>query len=626
MSTHNITRKGFFRVGGALGGALAAAGSIGSSASAAAVARGPVAAAAGTGGPLLAGGEFPIGVFWPPPPLQTTVERWQEMKDAGFTYVHTNNYLYADHYIQRHALGIADQVGLKVLVDDGDLRWLTHQFRVSDDGGSFTLTRAEAETKLREIIARYSPTRYWRLQDGHLLVDGGTGNGSIGWAAAGTEWTDYTLSFTTTPLPTGAGGYGQSGWAFRVQDEANAYVWLISNIGGGGRLTKAVFVNGAPRVTNVALPFTIVPGTAYAVQTSIVGSTITTSIDGEVVDTTTDETFASGSAGFREAGTESATFDAVTVTAPDGTVLLTEDFSGDLSAWRTPGGGGYESFVGLHVYDEPSVGQLPDLATVLDIIRDIDPDCLPYVNHLPGFDYQAAVEHLDPELLSFDRYPILAQGEDGGYLRNWADVREAALPDDIPTWAYVQSVGYTAHAVPTRDDLYWQVNISLAFGCKGIQYFTYWTPDPARGENFTGGILTVEGERTPLYDHTTEVNSYLAPLGKQLLPLTSTAVQAANIDPVPDGLVAFVPDDDLLRVDGDAVVLGRFSGPDEHRYVLVANYSRHDSADVTLRANDAGIEKVAVFDPTQETWQNQGQRFRVSLQAGRAALVRLTPR
>lgn len=625
MTSHSLTRKGFLRMGGALGGALAAAGSLGA---APAFARGPVAAAVGTGGPLLASDEFPIGVFWPPPPLQTTVERWQEMKDAGFTYVHTNNYLYADHYIQRHALGIADEVGLKVLVDDGDLRWLTHQFRISDDGGTFTLTRAEAEAKLREIIGRYSPTRYWRLRDGRLLVDGGTGNGSIGWATAGTGWTDYTFSFSSTPLPTGAGGYAQSGWAFRIQDEANAYVWLISNIGTAGKLTKAIFVNGAPSVSEVILPFAIEPGVAYDVETSVVGSTITTSVNGQVVDTTTDTTFTSGSVGFREAGSESATFDDVVVTAADGSTLLTEDFSGDLSAWRQPGAdSGFESFVGLHVYDEPSVGQLPDLATVLDLIREIDPDCLPYVNHLPGFDYQAAVDHLDPELLSFDRYPILAQGEDGGYFRNWANVREAALPEGIPTWAYVQSVGYTNHAIPTLADLYWQVNISLAYGCKGIQYFTYWTPDPARGENFTGGILTVEGERTPLYDHTTEVNtSYLAHIGQELLPLTSTAVQAASIDPVPDGLTPFEPDDDLLAIEGDAVALGRFSGPGADRYALVANLSRHEPADVTLRANDEVIEKVAAFEPASQRWRNKGQRSMHRLEAGRAVLVRFTPR
>src|SRR5690606_28779283 len=252
MADSTLSRQTFLRLGGALGGALAATGMVAGGASAAPRPRVPAPRA--SGGPLLEGGEFPIGIFWPPPPYQTTVDRYRQIVDAGFTYVHSNNYLFADWQIQQHALRIADQVGLKVLVDDDDLRWITRNFRISDDGGPFTLTRDEAETLVRQIVNRYAPTRYWRLRDGRLLFDGGTGDGSIGWALDGAGWTDYTFEFTATPLPTGAGGYAQAGWAFRVQDERNAYVWIIGDRdtgGWNGNLTRAIFVDGAPQVTTV---------------------------------------------------------------------------------------------------------------------------------------------------------------------------------------------------------------------------------------------------------------------------------------------------------------------------------------------------------------------------------------
>jgi hypothetical protein len=623
MDGTSVTRQRFLRLSGVLGGALAAAG-LGSGAAATPRHRPRPPAPRGTGGPLLEGGTFPIGAFWPPPPYQTTVERWQEMADAGFTYVHSNNYLYADGQIQQHALRIADEVGLQVLVDDDDLRWLTRNFRISDDGGDFTLTRAEAETKIQQILDRYSPTRWWSIDDGALLVDGGTGDGSIGWAADGADWTDLTLEVTLTPLPTGAGGFAQAGWAFRVQDERNAYVWLL-NDADGGTLTKAVFVDGVPTVTAVPVPG-VSAGTAYRVTTRLEGATITTSVDGVVVDTTTDATFAAGSVGFRQAGTESATYDDVLVTALDGTVLLAEDFSGDLSAWRQPEGGGFASFAGLHVYDEPTVEQLPALGAVLDVIRSLDPQCLPYVNHFPSFDYEAAVSELDPEVLSFDRYPILSEGEDTGFFQNWADVRAAALPEGIPVWAYVQSVGYTAHAVPTLNDLYWQVNMALAYGCTGIQYFTYWTPDPARGENFTSALIDVDGTRTPLYDAATEVNTtYLQHIGPQLLPLTSTAVQAANLATVPAGLEPYAADDEIRSVRGDAVVLGRFDGPDG-RYLLVVNHARRGRAEVRLRWG-SGVRTVGTFNPARQRYQDRGRdELTLRLGAGRATLVKITRR
>src|SRR5690606_5388557 len=59
--------------------------------------------------PLVGGPEFPIGLFWPPPPFETTLARYTEIADAGFTFLITGNYLFDEH-IAKHALGFADDV------------------------------------------------------------------------------------------------------------------------------------------------------------------------------------------------------------------------------------------------------------------------------------------------------------------------------------------------------------------------------------------------------------------------------------------------------------------------------------------------------------------------------------
>src|SRR4051812_2521333 len=46
-----------------------------------------VAAPATADLPLVGGADFPIGVFWPPPPTQITLARYQEIADAGFTFL-----------------------------------------------------------------------------------------------------------------------------------------------------------------------------------------------------------------------------------------------------------------------------------------------------------------------------------------------------------------------------------------------------------------------------------------------------------------------------------------------------------------------------------------------------------
>ncbi|HEY7043014.1 MAG TPA: hypothetical protein VH419_05030, partial [Nocardioidaceae bacterium] len=424
------------------------------------------------------------------------------------------------------------------------------------------------------------------------------------------------------PLRTGAGGYAQAGWAFRIQDERNAYVWLLSTQGAGGMavLKKAVFVGGSPVVTSVPLPYQLEEGKTYHVETTLSGSTFTTRIDGVVVDTTTDTTYAAGSAGFREAGSESAYFDNVTVTGAGGTTLFSDGFDSGLGAWRLPAGTGYGSFAGMHLYDEPSAGQLPLMAKAVAMANDAYPDALSYVNLLPGFGagYEQAARDLDSAVISFDRYPIVANGEDLGYFDNWAQVRAAALKHGRDSWVFIQSVGYANHAIPTKADLLWQISISLAYGCKGIQYFTYWTPDPARGEAFTTGLITVDGKRTRLYRYAKDVNAeYLAPLGKQMLDLTSTAVQVAGVPSPPAGLEPFAEDDLVSEVTGDPVVLGRFVDADDRLYTLVANYSRHERARVRLTLPS----DTEAYDPERGRWERQRSGV-LALEAGAARLLR----
>ncbi|SEE27447.1 hypothetical protein [Ruania alba] len=629
-TSHHLSRKTFLRASGLGAGATFAtaigAPTIGPVAAAHAAPDSAASETGSTGGPILADDRFPIGIFWPPPPLQTTVERYQEIADAGFTFVHGGNYTYADVHINHHQLAVAEQAGLHVLVDDPDIRWLLRQFAFGDPAQPFTLSEDEARQKVAEVVGRYAPQ--WQLQQGRLLITGGSGNGSIGWVSDGTDWDDYTFAFTTQPRPTGAGGHAQAGWAFRVQDEANAYVWLLSSQGSDGNaaLTKAVFVGGTPTVTSTPLPFPLTEGQTYQVETTLDGATITTTIDGEVVDTTTDRTFTSGSAGFRQAGSESAFFDEVRVTAPDGSELFGEDFETDLSAWRRPAGSGRTSFAGLHLFDEPRETKFAQLATAVAAANQAYPDALHYLNHFPngvpefrdGGAYERAAEQIDTPVLSFDRYPILADGEDLGYFENLAQVRIAALDHGREPWVYIQSVGYAGHDVPTEDDLRWQISISLAYGYKGVQYFTYWTPDPARGEGFHEGLITVEGRQTGLYRAAARVNTeYLAPLGAQLRPLTSTAVQVAGVDEAPAGLDPFEPDEDLTAIGGDGVVLGRFTGPEDRRYVLVANFSRHVRADVELSLG-TGAES---FDLRRGEYRAMSSGV-LRLDAGAATLIR----
>lgn len=468
-------RRMLLAAGGAAalpGGLLAPAAARAESAARGQAPRPRAEAQAGASLPLVGGPDFPVGVFWPPPPSHVTAERYQEIADAGFTFVHNGNYLWDETGI-RYGLDIAQQAGLKVLVaGDPLLAALTANFWADGDPTGYhpRITASDAEVALRALFTAYRDRPAF------------------------------------------------AGFSFADEPAANRFGTL-------GSL--------------VATARAIAPGSLPYLNLRRLGQ-------------------------------------------PYG-------------PWGTAG------------MDVPT-----------------------YTRYL-----QEALDTVAPPLLSFDRYPMLAGGaEDPGYHQNWALVRAAGLRAGIPTWVFIQSLGYAGHRLPTAAELAWQVNTSLAYGAKGIQYFTYWTPDPSRGDGFAGaqGLVTAGGERTPLHDAAKQLNvGWLRPVGRELLPLVSESVAHANEAVLPAGATGFVPDGRIAGVSGDPVVLGVFAAaaaaPDdaEARWVLVAN--RSFAARAAAQVVVASAYAASRFDPASAAYTPVGTAsVPLALPPGGAALLRLTRR
>ena len=94
--------------------------------------------------------------------------------------------------------------------------------------------------------------------------------------------------------------------------------------------------------------------------------------------------------------------------------------------------------------------------------------------------YQAYVrqylETVRPKLLSFDHYALVGQGERPSYFENLEVIRREALRAEVPFASIVLATPHDPYRDPTEADLRWQVYTSLAYGARGILYFTYWTP------------------------------------------------------------------------------------------------------------------------------------------------------
>jgi hypothetical protein len=277
--------------------------------------------------------------------------------------------------------------------------------------------------------------------------------------------------------------------------------------------------------------------------------------------------------------------------------------------------GGYPALAGLNLYDEPSRALFGIVEYAREVLQGLAVQQLPFVNIWPSYASLSALgtssyeeylrlylSEVKPPLLCFDHYPLVSGTQiTSSYFYNWAVIRRYALQAGIPSWVFIQSaefggsgIGISYRRRPNEAEIRWQINVSLAYGAKGIQYFTYWTP---AATGFVESLVTREGVLTPLYDYAKRANDYLKVVGKVLLPLTSESVVHANETPLPKGTKAFKTDGYIKSVSGSAVILGRFRDPagGTERYLLVTNRSFANAAQTRLTLSDS-VSEVLQLD------------------------------
>ncbi|MGH3095986.1 MAG: hypothetical protein ACRDMV_08305 [Streptosporangiales bacterium] len=302
---------------------------------------------------------------------------------------------------------------------------------------------------------------------------------------------------------------------------------------------------------------------------------------------------------------------------------------------------GHSSFAGINFFDEPGLfNRVPTVGRAFSVFRELTDERLPYTNLARGTSsnenrLRDFLDLVDPPLISFDHYPLFTDSIDRTWFADWASVRRIGLEYDLPTWTYILSVPHLNYRAPNTAEMLWQVNVSLAYGCKGIQYFTYWTPDPARGAGFAqgaGALLTVDGKRTERYDGAKWINNqWLSRVGKQLKPLRSSALGIANPpgDP-PAGLPRFRPNEYVKQAPGDPVIVSRFTDPGNpaYQWVFVVNYSLDRKATARIRfGSKVRGNGVYHFDARTDRYvqaAGHGKHLDVTLDAGAASLYRLT--
>ena len=292
----------------------------------------------------------------------------------------------------------------------------------------------------------------------------------------------------------------------------------------------------------------------------------------------------------------------------------------------------YSALAGLNLYDEPSRDLFGIVGYAREVLKGVAPNELPYVNVWPSYASNSALgtstyeeylrlylSEVAPPLLCFDHYPLPeGTGISSDSFYNWAVIRRYSLQAGIPSWVFIQSADFGGEGAsiskrrrPNEAEILWQINVSLAYGAKGIQYFTYWTP---AATHFGEALVSRAGVLTPLYNYARRANNYLRVVGKVLLPLTSDSVVHANEEPLPHGATAFKADRYVRSTSGSPVILGKFRKPTggTDRYLLAANrsFAKEAKTKITLSGS---VRRVFKLDSQTGTFASVAQQGTLKL-------------
>jgi hypothetical protein len=326
---------------------------------------------------------------------------------------------------------------------------------------------------------------------------------------------------------------------------------------------------------------------------------------------------------------------------------------------------GHPALEAYYITDEPGAGAFPGLGKLVAYLRERDPAHLAYINLYPtyaneeqlGVSADAAerarvgqptdsganeadsgtvlryrehlrqfIETVQPDLISYDHYHFLkdadGQQKDGKeYFLNLGMIRTAALGADRPFLNIIQAnTIIKSWRLPNAAEMRWLVFTTMAYGGRGISYFTYWGPTEYNG-------LYQEGQAAPLLNDVALLNREIAAIGPALMELDSVGIY--HTAPVPLGAEA-LPSDAPVRILGDGeFVIGLLGQEDQASAFMIVNRNYKHAAEVTVEITLPG-RRLQELDRQTGKWmrvQRLGGKHAVTLElaAGDGRLFRVIP-
>lgn len=264
------------------------------------------------------------------------------------------------------------------------------------------------------------------------------------------------------------------------------------------------------------------------------------------------------------------------------------------------------------------------------------------------------IKTYNPKMISWDYYVFDGElGLIGGkrtnakeYFTNLSVVREVALENQIPFWGFIQAGSNWEDATysntlnpnkhPLQGEMYWNVNTSLAYGAKGIQYFPLIQPYTwtygynGTSEHGLNSLIDAQGNPTVWHERAKNANKWIASVDHILLHATSKEVLAIGSATQEKTQITTSSDDILESVDtgvstANGVVIGVFEYQGKKLYYVVNDdMSNANTVQLYFKKEQTyhGFLQSETEDDKAEAFSgNNQQSVSLSLVAGGAALL-----
>jgi hypothetical protein len=299
----------------------------------------------------------------------------------------------------------------------------------------------------------------------------------------------------------------------------------------------------------------------------------------------------------------------------------------------------HPGFGGYYLGDEPPVAKFPLLGALHEALRARDSEH-PAWNDLLGSNaggwqrwpeyLRAYLDSTHAPVLCYNEYDFQISGDRGWFVRQLAAASEIANQYGIPFWVIVQVIQHFDYRALTDGELRWQGSMALAYGARGVGYFTYWTPSPDPTINWHYGLIDATGATTHWYDEVAQFNPRVVAAGRVLARFTR--LWTTHAGSVPPGAAPFEPQAWIANVAGRAA-LGAFADSASGRYLLVANSDSLASQDVAFSlpgathverlSDDGGAWTPVTMVATSGAGAGSAPLVSLSLPAGDFALLRV---